>query len=198
MTVDIEEMRAWVDGELDEPRAGQVGYAVQFDKILQRDADKLRASQLSYREAYDNVPAQEVPASLRLKIQTLQETVGQGPDVQDSPSDMANHRSFKMVGIAASVLLAALVGYLAGTNTTDHNTDTTAALEVTPDTDNFAQTNSCVRSVYLLMASCCYSLFILVPKADHWHFAIWLQLKTTREASKVLEQDPLLCKIIMD
>ena len=44
MTVEIEDVRAWVDGELDEPEAGQVGRAVGFDKSLQQDAGKLRAS----------------------------------------------------------------------------------------------------------------------------------------------------------
>ena len=72
MTVEIEDIRAWVDGELDEPRAGRVGKAVLSDETLQQTADKLRASVLPYREAYDLVPVADIPKSLLVRIQALQ------------------------------------------------------------------------------------------------------------------------------
>jgi len=158
MRVEIEDLRAWVDNELDEPRAGQVGYAVMFDKSLKRDADKLRASQLPYREAYEQVP--EVPESLRNKILALQNPSARDasnqntpdqnhPDKNYRPRDAANNSSFKFVGIAASVLLAAVVGYLAGTNTSDQAPDTSASIETLRDTDNFAQTVAAYQQFYV-------------------------------------------------
>ena len=149
MTVEIEDVRAWVDGELDEPEAGQVGRAVGFDKSLQQDAGKLRASQLPYREAYAQESVPDVPESLRDKIQALQYPEAQNPDVQHLPSDAANNSSFKIVGIAASVLLAALVGYLAGTNTANQPPDTSASVDAPREADNFAQTVAAYQQFYV-------------------------------------------------
>ena len=72
MKVKIEDIRAWVDGELDEPQATQVANAVFSDDRLQQSADKLYASQLPYREAYEQIPVPDVPDSLRIKIEALQ------------------------------------------------------------------------------------------------------------------------------
>ena len=159
MRVEIEDVRAWVDNELDEPRAGQVRDAVLFDKSLKRDADKLRASQLPYREAYEQVSVPEVPESLRRKIQALQDpsmqntpiqnTSDKNPGIQHLPREAANNSSFKFVGLAASVLLAAVVGYLAGTNTSDEAPDTTASIETSRESDNFAQTVAAYQQFYV-------------------------------------------------
>jgi len=53
MTVEMEDVLAWIDNELEEPRAGQVKKAVMSDKNLQQIADRIRASQLPYSDAYE-------------------------------------------------------------------------------------------------------------------------------------------------
>ena len=76
MRVEITHLRAWVDGELDEPQASIVGTAVMFDKTLQQSAAKLRASRhLPYRQACEQSPGSAVPSRLRARvIKALQET----------------------------------------------------------------------------------------------------------------------------
>jgi len=74
MTIKIEDIRAWIDGELDEPRACRVGQAVLFDEKLQRTANKLRASQLPYCKAYAQSPVPSVPSRLRVRIQTFKDS----------------------------------------------------------------------------------------------------------------------------
>ena len=142
MTVGLEDIRAWVDGELDEPRAGQVEKAILSDAGLQQTADKLRASQLPYREAYEQTPVPDMPDSLRVSIEALRNPAVENTTIenltndrstihrlndQNLPTDAANNGSFKTAGVAASVVIAALIGclgYLAGAN---------RATQVTPD-----------------------------------------------------------------
>ena len=89
MTVELEDIRAWVDGELKEPRASRINQAVLTDKKLQHTADKLRASQLPYREAFEQAPVPDVPESLRLKIDALQNSTPQVPQARDLPTKAA-------------------------------------------------------------------------------------------------------------
>ena len=172
MKVEIEDIRAWVDGELDEPQAGQVRNAVLSDKRLKQTADKLQASQLPYREAYDKTPMPDVPESLRTKIEALRSpTVANpavenptvenntvhnpgtnSPNIENLPNKAANNSSFKMIGIAASVIIAALIGhlgYLAGANTvTQAAPDASASVE-TQHTENFARTVAAYQKFYV-------------------------------------------------
>ena len=124
MKVEIEDIRAWVDGELDETQASQVRNAVLSDKRLKQTADKLQASQLPYREAYEKMPMPDVPESLRTKIEALRSpTVANptvtnptvenptvenntvhnpgtnSPNIENLPNKAANNSSFKMIGI---------------------------------------------------------------------------------------------------
>ena len=172
MKVEIEDIRAWVDGELDEPQAGQVRNAVLSDKRLKQTADKLQASQLPYREAYDKTPMPDVPESLRTKIEALRSpTVANpavenptvenksvrnpgtnSPNIENLPNKAANNSSFKMIGIAASVVIAALIGhlgYLAGANTvTQAAPDASASVE-TQHNENFARTVAAYQKFYV-------------------------------------------------
>ena len=172
MKVEIEDIRAWVDGELDEPQAGQVRNAVLSDKRLKQTADKLQASQLPYREAYDKTPMPDVPESLRTKIEALRSpTVANpavenptvenntvhnpgtnSPNIENLPNKAANNSSFKMIGIAASVIIAALIGhlgYLAGANTvTQAAPDASASVE-TQHNENFARTVAAYQKFYV-------------------------------------------------
>ena len=177
MKVEIEDIRAWVDGELDEPQAGQVRNAVLSDKRLKQTADKLHASQLPYREAYEKMPMPDVPESLRAKIEALRNpTVANptvtnptvenptvenntvhnpgtnSPNIENLPNKAANNSSFKMIGIAASVIIAALIGhlgYLAGANTvTQAAPDASASVE-TQHTENFARTVAAYQKFYV-------------------------------------------------
>ena len=172
MKVEIEDIRAWVDGELDEPQAGQVRNAVLSDKRLKQTADKLQASQLPYREAYDKTPMPDVPESLRTKIEALRSpTVANpavenptvenntvhnpgtnSPNIENLPNKAANNSSFKMIGIAASVIIAALIGhlgYLAGANTvTQAAADASASVE-TQHNENFARTVAAYQKFYV-------------------------------------------------
>ena len=172
MKVEIEDIRAWVDGELDEPQASQVRNAVLSDKRLKQTADKLQASQLPYREAYDKTPMPDVPESLRTKIEALRSpTVANpavenptvenntvhnpgtnSPNIENLPNKAANNSSFKMIGIAASVIIAALIGhlgYLAGANTvTQAAPDASASVE-TQHNENFARTVAAYQKFYV-------------------------------------------------
>jgi len=110
MSVEVEEIRAWVDGELGELRAGEVASAVSSGDKLQRTADALRASALPYREAYEQASVPEVPESLRHEINALRD-----PATQYTSKSVARKSSsnpVKMFGIAASVMLAAQLVYL--------------------------------------------------------------------------------------
>ena len=69
MMVEVEDVRAWVDGELDEHHASDVARAVESDQRLMQASVAMRASQLPYRDAYDQIPVPELPESLRGKIQ---------------------------------------------------------------------------------------------------------------------------------
>lgn len=68
MNVELAEIRAWVDGELDEPRASVVGNAVLTDETVRHTAAKLRASLLPYRQAYQQMQAPVLPSSLRARV----------------------------------------------------------------------------------------------------------------------------------
>jgi len=129
MTVKPEDIRARVDGELDQAQARCVDNALLADKRLQQTAEKLRASQLPYREAYNEAPLPDIPDTLRARIEAMrnpdaqsssvQDTPAQSPKYQDAsiqtlPADAANNSWFMPAGIAASVMIAAMVGYLAG------------------------------------------------------------------------------------
>lgn len=147
MSVELEEIRAWVDGELGELRASEVASAVASDEKLKRTADALRASALPYREAYEQAPVADVPESLRLKIDALK-----NPATQYTATSVASKSSFnpvKMFGIAASVMLAALVGFLAGNNTTSNVApDTIASVDILHP-ENFAQTVAAYQTFYV-------------------------------------------------
>ena len=149
MTVELEDIRAWVDGELKEPRASQINQAVLSDKKLQHTADKLRASQLPYREAFEQAPVPDVPESLRLKIDALQNSTPQVPQARDLPTKAANNSTYKMIGIAASVTLAALVGYLAGANKANPLVDAPVLADTTQPPDNFARTVAAYQKFYV-------------------------------------------------
>jgi len=147
MSVEVEEIRAWVDGELGELRAGEVASAVSSDEKLKRTADALRASALPYREAYEQSTVADVPESLRLKIDALKD-----PATQSTTIGVAKSSSFnpvRMFGIAASVVLAALVGFLAGNHTTGNVApDTTASVDILHP-ENFAQTVAAYQTFYV-------------------------------------------------
>ncbi len=154
MTVEIEEIRAWVDGELDESHAERVANAVNANESLQQAADKMRTSQLPYREAYEHARVPEVPKSLRLNIEALQypslkTPVAENPDDLQLPAEAANHSFFKLGGIAASVVMAALIGYLGyivGANTVNQSApDVTASV----NTQSFAQTVAAYQKFYV-------------------------------------------------
>ena len=147
MSVEVEEIRAWVDGELGELRASEVASAVSSDEKLKSTANALRASVLPYREAYEQSSVADVPESLRLKIGALKD-----PAVQYTTTSVAKSSSFnpiKVFGIAASVILAALVGFLAGNNTTSNVVpDTTASVDILHP-ENFAQTVAAYQTFYV-------------------------------------------------
>jgi len=151
MTVDIEDIRAWVDGELAEPRAEAVARAVKSDEFLRHAADKLRASQLPYRQAYEPLLVSDVPASLRIKIAALQEqgSVVKKPDVRNLPISAANDNSFKLFGIVACMLIAVLVGYLAGANTVKRSAPATVSADTLMQPENFARTVAAYQKFYV-------------------------------------------------
>ena len=74
MKVELEDIRAWVDGDLDEPRAHEVAVAVFADEKLRQIAYSMRASMLPYRQAYEHAAVVDVPESLRVSINALKKT----------------------------------------------------------------------------------------------------------------------------
>jgi len=69
--VEAEDIRAWVDGELDDDRAREVASAVSTDERLRQTATAMRASQLPYQEAYEHASTPEIPAGLRSSIEAF-------------------------------------------------------------------------------------------------------------------------------
>ena len=74
MKVELKDVCAWVDDELDDLRAHEVATTVFADRKLRRVADLMRASKLPYREAYEHAVGAEVPESLRISINALKKT----------------------------------------------------------------------------------------------------------------------------
>ena len=127
---------------------------------------------MPYREAYDKTPMPDVPESLRTKIEALRSpTIANpavenptvenksvrnpgtnSPNIENLPNKAANNSSFKMIGIAASVIIAALIGhlgYLAGANTvTQAAPDASASVE-TQHNENFARTVAAYQKFYV-------------------------------------------------
>jgi len=139
MTVEVEDVRAWIDGELSERRSREVSRFVSSDDNLKRIARAMRASRLPYQEAYEQWPVPDVPESLRGKIAALQSSVNDTASFDGKAagkvtssavnSDADNDFPLKAFGIAASVMLAALVGYLAGSDLTRVETGSDVVLE---------------------------------------------------------------------
>ena len=168
MKVKLEDIRARVDGELDETQAQRVDNAVSSDKELQQTADKLRASQLPYREAYNEAAVPDIADSLRAGIEALRNPATQHPPVQNLPvknlnsqdaavqslpADAANNKWFQPAGIAASVMIASLVGYLgyqAGANkSTQGVPDTSIAAVDAQQPESFARTVAAYQKFYV-------------------------------------------------
>lgn len=166
MKVEIEELRAWVDGELDEHRANAVATAAKSDKQLQLAADAMRASQLPYLKAYENAPVPELPDALRNKIAALKNTIVDQGTSDSVPTRVGNagvkkEGPFQMVGIAASVIVAALLGFLAGSNLSSETTvpSTQTATPSSPKViainnqvwhpENFAEAVAAYQSLYV-------------------------------------------------
>ncbi len=169
MKVEIEDIRAWVDGELDKHQADRVANAVASSERLQQTADKMCASRLPYSDAYEQTQTPDVPESLRLNIEalqnrpvqnlplqnlslenpSLQNPATENQDAPDLPAIAANNSFFKIGGIAASVAMAALIGYLgyvAGASTTTRATPDVSASVGSP---GFAQTVAAYQKFYV-------------------------------------------------
>ena len=188
MAVEIEDVRAWVDGELDAQQANTVANAVSKNADLRQAADAMRASQLPFGDAYSETPIPDVPDSLRRKIESLQTTTAQisaniatqgAANTNDSAEnanevDAENTHAvtsadtvtsanaeekppFKMVGIAASVMVAGLIGFFAGSNLNNDATapdvsETVAAnkppVNALPNPENFVRTVTAYQTLY--------------------------------------------------
>lgn len=140
MRVEIEDVRAWVDGELDDHRASEVASAVSADKTLKHAATAMRASQLPYREVYDQTPVPDLPDGLRSKIEALHSPTADNVEKQTP---------LKMIGIAASVLMAALIGYLAGSYNDATTPETIASNDTLQLPENFARTVAAYQTFYV-------------------------------------------------
>jgi len=140
MRVEVEDVRAWIDGELDDHRASEVASAVSSDATLKQAAAAMRASQLPYHEAYEEATVPDLPEGLRSKIEALQ-----------SPAsvDTKKQTPFKMIGIAASVLMAALIGYLAGSYKDASAPATTASNDTLQLPENFARNVAGYQAFYV-------------------------------------------------
>lgn len=164
MTVEVEDVRAWIDGELNDNRAREVERIVSSDEKLQRIASSMRASVLPYQEAYEQVPLPDIPDSLRDKIAALQNPANDPGKLAFSVSgaaagklsgnadrnDVEKNSPLQVFGIAASVMLAAVVGYLAGADLNNEmaEPDVVVANEVLLQSDSFAQSVAAYQAFY--------------------------------------------------
>jgi len=162
MKVELEDIRSRIDGELDESQTSHVDSALLEDKKLQQIANKMRASQLPYRQAYNEAPVPDIPESLRAGIEALRNPATQKSPVQSiknhdmavqpPPTDAANHSWFKPASIAASVMIAAIIGYLGyqtGANTTTQDVSDTSIAAVDTQPKSFARTVAAYQKFYV-------------------------------------------------
>lgn len=137
MKIEIEELRAWVDGELDEQRSRVVGEMVDSDPDMQVLVSRLRASRLQYKQAFEKKASPAMPDSLQQTVNSLRN------QLQPSPS----RRSLFPVTAAASVLVAALAGYFVGSRPGMLNSpDRVAAMS---PVEGFASTVAAYQSLYV-------------------------------------------------
>ena len=104
MKVEIEELRAWVDDELDAATASKVAALVEHDPQLQELADHMRQSQLPYREAFEQRPTPTVPTALRRQVESIRHT--------DNSTKNKNRMPFALA--LTGMLTTLLAGYLFG------------------------------------------------------------------------------------
>ena len=170
MTVEIEDVRAWVDGELGELRSREVSRSVESDIELGRIANSMRASMLPYQKAYEQASLPAVPDSLRANIADLRESADSGKNFdnkykktvvskhknasEDDPvnsvtNDLGENSTLKLFGIAASMMLAAMIGYLAGSDLSGEGVkpDTLVSSD-TLQTDIFAESVAAYQAFY--------------------------------------------------
>ena len=170
MTVEIEDIRAWVDGELGELRSREVSRSVESDIELRSVANSMRASLLPYQEAYEQASLPALPDSLREKIADLQKSANSGKNfdkkfknsavskpknaseddsVNSVANDLGENSTLKLFGIAASMMLAAMIGYLAGSDLNGKGVkpDTVASSD-NLQTEKFAESVAAYQAFY--------------------------------------------------
>ena len=170
MTVEVEDVRAWVDGELGELRSREVSRSVESDIELRRLANSMRASLLPYQEAYEQASLPSVPDSLREKIADLQKSANSGKNfdnefkttvvskhknaseddpVNSNTDDLGENSTLKLFGIAASMMLAAMIGYLAGSDLNGEGVKPdTLASSAKLQTEKFAESVAAYQAFY--------------------------------------------------
>jgi len=132
MSIEIEELRAWIDGELGEQQAKNVAKVVENDTQLQQYVEQLRASQLPYKEAFELTNASDVPDELAEKIDSL--LAASNATSRSTDSSTKNKSAFPAILAITGMLVAAIVGFLIGGNVkSNKSAETLTTVEGTLD-----------------------------------------------------------------
>jgi|GEM_PF-3707093 len=139
MKVELEELRAWVDGELNTEHATNIAAAVESDPELQKLAASLRASQLPYLDAFERTGMPALPDELAAKIDsTLASSQAATPRRTALPLSLA------MTGM----LIAAIGGYLLGNGTGQKSSSPSNTL-VSNDLGSFSKAVAAYQALYV-------------------------------------------------
>lgn len=131
MTILPEQLAAYADGELDEVAATRVQYAVENDPELARELGRLVALRLALAARFDPILTEPVPERLINVIEDAGKVINLS-DVRAERQTMWQRPQFRLgagAAIAASLIVALLVGGRGGTPQGYADTQLTAALD---------------------------------------------------------------------
>jgi len=143
MNVKLEELREWIDGELDAERSDIIEAAVSNSAELQDLAESLQASRLPYQEAFDAAPFPDLPEGLRQNIDSM---------IESSEELPTKRKGFPIPLAAAGLLVAAMAGYLFGSVKNQNETIDPAAvasIASTATSDNFSEIVANYQALYV-------------------------------------------------
>lgn len=107
----LEQLRAYVDGELPAPDADAIRQASESDPALAADIAALRASQLPYREALRAAGAPVLPEALRESVgASVRSAVSQAEPTTVVPMPRSTRYLPRIAGIAATFVLGLVLG----------------------------------------------------------------------------------------
>lgn len=137
-----EDLMAYVDGVLDSAKRSRIEHAIDQDRSLAERIAALEASNLPYKAAYKQYEHLDVPESLRHQIEEWSSI--------SSVQRRQHSANSGLWAVAASVMLALTIGYLAG-NLAPWQPDPapSTATQVTDDESNWVRVVAEYQSLYV-------------------------------------------------